>query len=86
MTLHITPFEGGSALSPFRVQQLLPGLQAIHDRVTGLAARFVHLVTSDAVPDVNPLNPKYRLMINVWSKLPLPVANCIGPFLARSLG
>lgn len=45
-----------------------------------------YLVRSDAVPDVNPLNPKYRLMINVWSKLPLPVANCIGPLLARSLG
>ncbi len=45
-----------------------------------------YLVASDAVPDVNPLNPKYRLMINVWSRLPLPVANTIGPFLARSLG
>lgn len=44
------------------------------------------LVKSGAVPDLNPLNPKYRLMINVWSKLPLPVANIIGPFLARSLG
>jgi hypothetical protein len=38
------------------------------------------------MPDVNPLNPKYRLMIDTWSKLPLPVANFIGPFLARSLG
>lgn len=45
-----------------------------------------HLVKSDAVPDLNPLNPKYRLMVNTWSKLPLPVANFIGPFLARSLG
>jgi FemAB-related protein (PEP-CTERM system-associated) len=45
-----------------------------------------YLVKSDAMPDLNPLNPKYRLMINVWSKLPLPVANFIGPFLARSLG
>jgi len=45
-----------------------------------------YLVASDAVPDVNPLNPKYRLMINVWSKLPLPVANLLGPMLARSLG
>jgi len=45
-----------------------------------------YLVPSDAIPDVNPLNPKYRLMINVWSKLPLPVANFVGPFLARSLG
>ena len=45
-----------------------------------------YLATSDAMPDVNPLNPKYRLMINMWSKLPLPVANFVGPFLARSLG
>jgi FemAB-related protein (PEP-CTERM system-associated) len=45
-----------------------------------------YLVTSSTVPDVNPLNPKYRLMINVWSKLPLPLANFMGPFLARSLG
>lgn len=45
-----------------------------------------YLVKSDVMPDVNPLNPKYRLMINVWSKLPLPVANFVGPFLARSLG
>lgn len=45
-----------------------------------------YLVNANAVPDVNPLNPKYRLMIEVWSKLPLPVANGVGPFLARSLG
>jgi FemAB-related protein (PEP-CTERM system-associated) len=45
-----------------------------------------YLVASDDIPDVNPLNPKYRLMINTWSKLPLPVANFVGPFLARSLG
>lgn len=44
------------------------------------------LVRSAAVPDVNPLNPKYRLMINVWSKLPMPIANFLGPLLARSLG
>ncbi|MEI8029150.1 MAG: phosphoribosylformylglycinamidine synthase [Comamonadaceae bacterium] len=52
MTLHISQFEGGSALSPFRVQQLLPSLQTIHDRINGLDARFVHLVTTDAVPTV----------------------------------
>ena len=50
MTLHITQFEGGNALSDFRVQQLLPRLQAIHDRITGIAARYVHLVASDATP------------------------------------
>ena len=50
MTVHITSFEGGSALSAFRVQQLLPGLQAIHDKISGIAARYVHLVTSDQAP------------------------------------
>ncbi|MDO8775733.1 MAG: phosphoribosylformylglycinamidine synthase, partial [Burkholderiaceae bacterium] len=50
MTLHITQFEGGSALSSFRIQQLLPSLQAVHDKINGVAARFVHLVTSDVEP------------------------------------
>ncbi|MDQ3059756.1 MAG: phosphoribosylformylglycinamidine synthase [Pseudomonadota bacterium] len=54
MTLHLTTFEGQahgiSALSDFRVQQLLPRLQAIHDKITGISARFVHLVASDAPP------------------------------------
>jgi len=50
VTLHISQFQGGSALSSFRIQQLLPGLQAIHDKVSGVAARFVHLVSSDAAP------------------------------------
>jgi len=45
-----------------------------------------YLAASEAMPDLSPMNPKYRLMINVWSKLPLPVANLIGPYLARSLG
>ena len=51
MTLHITSYEGGSALSAFRVQQLLPGLQAIHDKISGISARFVHLVASDTPVD-----------------------------------
>ncbi|HMA09410.1 MAG TPA: phosphoribosylformylglycinamidine synthase, partial [Ramlibacter sp.] len=51
MTLHITEFEGAAALSEFRVQQLLPRLQAIHDKVSGVAARFVHLVAADHAPD-----------------------------------
>src|SRR5665647_3740424 len=50
VTLHITQFEGGSALSSFRIQQLLPSLQAVHDKINGVAARFVHLVATDAAP------------------------------------
>ena len=47
MSLHITEFEGGQALSDFRIQQLLPRLQAVHPRIAGLSARFVHLVASE---------------------------------------
>ena len=50
MTLHITEFEGGNALSDFRVQQLLPRLQAIDGKVSGISARFVHLVAADHAP------------------------------------
>nr|WP_295785069.1 phosphoribosylformylglycinamidine synthase [Rhodoferax sp.] len=51
MTLHITQFEGSNALSSFRVQQLLPTLQGIHEKISGISARFVHLVASDVAPD-----------------------------------
>lgn len=44
------------------------------------------LVGADSVPDISPANPKYRLFIGAWKKLPLPVANAIGPWLARRLG
>jgi FemAB-related protein (PEP-CTERM system-associated) len=44
------------------------------------------LAPGESIPDVNPLNPKYRLMINVWKRLPLSIANAIGPYLARDLG
>ena len=47
MTLHLTQLAGGNALSSFRAQQLLTALQAIHPKITGIAARFVHLVATD---------------------------------------
>ena len=48
MTLHLTQFEGGNALSSFRAQQLLTDLVAIHPKITGIDARFVHLVATEA--------------------------------------
>ena len=51
MTLHITQFEGSNALSSFRVQQLLPALQGVHEKIAGISARFVHLVAGDSAPD-----------------------------------
>jgi FemAB-related protein (PEP-CTERM system-associated) len=40
----------------------------------------------EAVPQHNPMNPKYRALIALWRRLPLRVANVVGPHLARSLG
>ena len=46
MSLHITTFEGASALSDFRIAQLLPRLAEISPQIHGIAARFVHLVAT----------------------------------------
>jgi FemAB-related protein (PEP-CTERM system-associated) len=45
-----------------------------------------HLVAANDVPNVNPLNPKYQMMVRIWQRLPLFVANRIGPVFARQLG
>ncbi len=44
------------------------------------------LYKRDAVPQNNPANAKYKLMIETWRRLPLGVANWLGPFVVRSLG
>ncbi|CAI8965854.1 FemAB family XrtA/PEP-CTERM system-associated protein [Methylocaldum szegediense] len=44
------------------------------------------LVKAKTVPEVNPLNPKYRYFIAAWQRLPLPVSNLVGPWISRSLG
>ena len=46
----MTTLAGGNALSSFRAQQLQPALEAIHPKISGIAARFVHLVVTDAAP------------------------------------
>jgi len=40
----------------------------------------------EALRAVNPLDPRYRRRIEVWQRLPLWVANRIGPIIARGLG
>lgn len=44
------------------------------------------LVRDTGVPEINPLNPKYRLFIQAWKKMPLALANAIGPHIVRNLG
>ncbi|MDP2903129.1 MAG: FemAB family PEP-CTERM system-associated protein [Methylovulum sp.] len=45
-----------------------------------------HLVKAGSLPDINPLNPKYRLFIAAWKRLPLPISQMIGPWLSKDLG
>jgi len=45
-----------------------------------------YLVGKTDLPNINPLNPKYRLFVSAWQRLPLKIANSIGPHLARQLG
>jgi len=35
---------------------------------------------------VNPLDPKYALQVRLWSKLPIGIANRLGPMISRGLG
>ena len=51
MTLQTLILDGGNALSPFRIQQLLPRLQAICPDVKGLSGHFLHLVASESPID-----------------------------------
>lgn len=43
------------------------------------------LLRLDEVPEINPLNPKYALMVATWKRLPLAIANTLGPLVAREL-
>ena len=56
----------------------------------GFEAAALHyeyfLVTDREVPEINPLNPKYSLFIKAWKRLPLGMANMIGPHIVKNLG
>jgi len=43
------------------------------------------LPEGDSLPELNPQNPKYKLAIRVWQRLPLALARKIGPRIARCL-
>lgn len=44
------------------------------------------LYKRDSVPQNNPANPKYRFLIAAWRRLPLAVANRLGPMIVKYLG
>jgi FemAB-related protein (PEP-CTERM system-associated) len=44
-----------------------------------------HLVRQSEMPDLSPGNPKFRLAIAIWKRLPTALTRVIGPILARGL-
>jgi hypothetical protein len=52
----------------------------------GFAPRPLIYAAKGAHREVNPASPRYRLQTAAWRRLPLPVANRLGPLLARGLG
>jgi FemAB-related protein (PEP-CTERM system-associated) len=44
------------------------------------------LYRGQRIPEHNPLNPKYRMLIALWRQLPIPVANIVGAHLVKGLG
>jgi FemAB-related protein (PEP-CTERM system-associated) len=43
------------------------------------------LVRSTEMPNLNPTNPKFRLLIEAWKRLPLSVTKIMGPWIVRHL-
>lgn len=44
------------------------------------------LYRCDNVPQNNPNNPRFRLLIEAWRRMPIAVAKWLGPFIVRNLG
>jgi len=40
---------------------------------------------SQAPPSLNPFNPKYAAIIKIWKRLPLPIANFLGPAIVKNI-
>jgi FemAB-related protein (PEP-CTERM system-associated) len=61
-----------------------------YKRIWGFEPKVMHheyrLLRASAMPQINPLNPKYAPLIALWRRLPLAATNALGPAIARGLG
>ncbi|QJB68442.1 FemAB family XrtA/PEP-CTERM system-associated protein [Parasphingorhabdus halotolerans] len=46
----------------------------------------IRTANGEEARDVNPMSPKYRLQVALWQRLPLSIANRLGPVIAKGLG
>ncbi len=88
MTFHLSFFEGDapgiSALSDFRIAQLLPRLRAIDDRIEGLHARYLHVVACAEPPSLAQLDRLTQLLSYGDPCAPIPTAKAVGAFFLVS--
>jgi len=47
---------------------------------------YHHATPGNEPRDINPLSPQYRRKVALWKMLPAPVADRLGPWIARGLG
>ena len=52
---------------------------------TPVAWEYQLLGGRNSMPGLSTANPKFRLMIEVWKRLPVPVATALGPRIVRSI-
>lgn len=45
----------------------------------------IHLVKAPQLPNLNPTNPKFKLLIETWKKLPLGLTKLLGPPIVKYL-
>lgn len=46
----------------------------------------VRTANGEEARDVNPMSPKYRMQVALWQRLPLSIANRLGPMISKGLG
>jgi len=46
---------------------------------------YYWLPEGESLPELNPNNPKYKLLINVWQRLPVWLSQLIGPPVVKYL-
>ena len=44
------------------------------------------LAPGQQLPELNPLNPKFRLLVAAWKRMPLPLATRLGPLIVKGIG
>jgi FemAB-related protein (PEP-CTERM system-associated) len=64
-----------------------PSAYKQHWGFAGVPLSYSKLSLGDVeIRNINPMSPKFRLQVAVWRRLPLWLANSIGPLISRGLG